>query len=149
MSNVSLKLLGCVAGLGALAFLPLGAQAHHSFSIYDLDNPIEITGKLTKFQFRNPHVMLEVETEDGETQTVTWAIESMNPGRWDRANVPRDPAVVGDIVTIKGWPGVKGDPIMALSSITTDEKGTTVVRATIRQGQAGSRSGSRGSGMGR
>lgn len=133
MAKLFLKSLGSVAALGALFLVPSSVQAHHSFAIYDLDNAIEITGELKKFQFRNPHITLEVEAVDAEGNTRKWLVESMAPRRWDGEGVPRDPAKVGDIVTILGWPGVKGDPIMALGSVTTEEKGTTVVRDRIRQ----------------
>ena len=46
-------------------------QAHHSFAIYDIDSKIQRTGVLTTFAFSQPHIqlMLEVEREDGSTET--------------------------------------------------------------------------------
>lgn len=121
------------AGVASAAILLSAsiADAHHSFAPYDLENAIEITGTLTAFSIRNPHVTLELTTSDGQA---TWDIESMNPRRWDNAGIPRDVAAVGETVTIIGWPAHSGAHSMALGTIVT-ERGTTVVRDRIRQGQ--------------
>lgn len=107
------------------------ATAHHSFAPYDLERTVEVTGTLTAFSIRNPHVTLELTTTDGQ---VSWEIESMNPRRWDNAGIPRDVAAVGETVTLIGWPAHSGEPSMALGTIIT-ERGSTVVRDRIRQGE--------------
>ena len=110
-------------------------QAHHSFAIYDIDNKIQRTGVLAKFEFSQPHIqlVLEVEREDGSTET--WEIESMAPRRWDRFNRPRDVASAGETVTILGWPARDGSDRMVLSTIIT-ERGTTVILEEVRQRRA-------------
>ncbi len=120
---------GLVAATTLCSVSPL--NAHHSFARFDLENIIEITGTLTEFSIKNPHVTLELETSDG---TTTWHIESMNPRRWDYAGIPRDVAEVGETITILGWPAMDGAPSMALGTIIT-ERGETVVRDRIRQGE--------------
>ncbi len=110
-------------------------QAHHSFAIYDIDNKIQRTGVLTKFEFSQPHIqlVLEVEREDGSAET--WEIESMAPRRWDRFNHSRDVASAGETVTILGWPARDGTDRMVLSTIIT-ERGTTVILEEVRQRRA-------------
>ena len=110
-------------------------QAHHSFAIYDIDNKIQRTGVLTKFEFSQPHIqlVLEVGREDGSTEI--WEIESMAPRRWDRFNRPRDVASAGETVTILGWPARDGSDRMVLSTIIT-ERGTTVILEEVRQRRA-------------
>lgn len=127
-----------LAGLGMAALLAAfvsESQAHHSFAIYDIDNKIQRTGVLTRFEFRQPHIqlVLEAELEDGTKET--WEIESMAPRRWDRFNHPRDVAAVGETVTILGWPARDGSDSMALSTIIT-ERGTTVILEEVRQRRA-------------
>ena len=111
------------------------SQAHHSFAIYDIDNKIQRTGLLTKFEFAQPHIqlVLEAELEDGSKET--WEIESMAPRRWDGFEHPRDVASVGETVTILGWPARDGSDNMALSTIITD-RGTTVILEEVRQRRA-------------
>lgn len=125
-----------LAAAPALLLLICGdAQAHHSFAIYDIDNKISRTGVLTRFEFTQPHIQLELEAvlEDGSTET--WHIESMAPRRWDRLNNPRDVASVGETVTILGWPARDGSDTMVLSTVIT-ERGETVILERVRQRRA-------------
>lgn len=107
-------------------------QAHHSFAIYDIDNKISRTGVLTKFLITNPHIQLRLEVTNGDGSKETWEIESGAPRRWETANLSRDMAIVGETVTITGWPARNGLDTMALSTITT-ERGTTVIMGEIEQ----------------
>ena len=110
-------------------------QAHHSFAIYDIDNKIQRTGVLTKFEFSQPHIQLVLEVEREDDSTETWEIESMAPRRWDRFNHARDVASAGETVTILGWPARDGSDRMVLSTIIT-ERGTTVILEEVRQRRA-------------
>ncbi len=123
-----------IAGL-ALALTSSLAAAHHSFAIYDIDNKISRTGVLKKFKFSNPHIeiVLEATLENGSKET--WAIESMNPRRWDSFDYPRDFVKVGDKVTMLGWPARDGKNEMALSTIVSDD-GELVIIEQVRQRRA-------------
>ena len=117
--------------------LMLGSKsfAHHSFAIYDIDNKISRTGVLTRFEFTQPHIRLELEVDREDGSKEIWQIESMAPRRWDRLNNPRDVASVGETVTISGWPARDGSDAMVLSSIVT-ERGETVILEQVRQRRA-------------
>jgi hypothetical protein len=62
----------------AFLWFPGIANAHHSTAIYDSDNPIELTGKVSAWKFTNPHCLIELEVvaENGETQM--WTLEGSN-----------------------------------------------------------------------
>jgi hypothetical protein len=109
--------------------------SHHSFAVYDIDNKIERTGVLTKFQFAQPHIrlLLKVVHDDGTIEN--WDIESMAPRRWDSFGHDRDFAKEGETVTIIGWPARDGSDKMALSTIIT-ERGKMVVLNEVRQRRA-------------
>ena len=111
------------------------AEAHHSFAIYDIDNKIERTGILTKFEFVQPHVMMELvaQREDGSSET--WLIESGAPRRWAEYGLDTSVASVGEEVTILGWPARDGTDRMVLSTIIT-ERGRTVFWEEIEQKRA-------------
>ena len=50
--------------------------AHHAFAAeFDADRPVNLTGKVTKMEWINPHawVHIEVEKEDGSVEA--WMIE--------------------------------------------------------------------------
>jgi len=121
--------------LVALVCAPLGAQAHHSFAVFDIDNKIQRSGTLTKFEFRNPHVMMELVVERDDGSMETWAVESGAPRRWAEYDLDASVANVGEHVTIFGWPARDGSNSMVLSTIIT-ERGTTVFWEEIEQKRA-------------
>lgn len=55
------------------------ADAHHSFAMFDLSQHKLIEGRVTAWNYNNPHswLHLEVEGEDGEMQT--WSFEGASP----------------------------------------------------------------------
>ena len=106
--------------------------AHHSFAIYDIDNTIDRTGLLVRFEYRQPHIELELLVDNADGSTELWIIESASPQRWERMGLPRELAEIGDQVTITGWPARNGTPQMLLSAITT-ERGRTLVLDKVRQ----------------
>ncbi|MGI9257756.1 MAG: DUF6152 family protein [Gammaproteobacteria bacterium] len=83
----------------------LGAYAHHSpFLFFDPSTTIEIEGELTSVQWRNPHVMFEVETADG----VPWVVEANAVSILRRMNLTPDTFREGDQVSVAGWPAQRG-----------------------------------------
>jgi hypothetical protein len=66
------RLLAAIAGLAATAWLVAPALAHHSMSMFDTSKEILIKGKVVRFEWKNPHVYLIVETvgEDGKKQVI-------------------------------------------------------------------------------
>jgi hypothetical protein len=121
--------------LVALVCAPLGAQAHHSFAVFDIDNKIQRSGILTKFEFRNPHVMMELAVQRDDGSMETWVVESGAPRRWASYGLDASVASVGEAVTILGWPSRDGSDIMVLSTIIT-ERGKTVFWEEIEQKRA-------------
>jgi len=56
------------------------AWAHHNMSaFFDFNNRVTITGTLTKFDWRNPHIDVFVDTKDGE-RVQLWRLEGPSPG---------------------------------------------------------------------
>jgi hypothetical protein len=55
------------------------AGAHHNMSaLFDFNNRVTVTGTLTKFDWRNPHIQLIVDVnKDGQTET--WTLEGPPP----------------------------------------------------------------------
>ena len=60
MSHRTIFLAAAALTFAATAF------AHHNMSaIYDFNDKITMTGTLTKIDWRNPHIELDVESKDG------------------------------------------------------------------------------------
>ena len=66
------RLLAAIAGLAATALFVVPALAHHSMSMFDTSKEILIKGKVVRFEWKNPHMYLFVETvgEDGKKQII-------------------------------------------------------------------------------
>ena len=66
------RLLAVLAGLAVFVFLGAPALAHHSQAMFDTSKEILIKGKVVRFEWKNPHMYLVVETvgEDGKKQLI-------------------------------------------------------------------------------
>ena len=55
------------------------AWAHHNMSaLFDFNDRVNLSGTLTKVDWRNPHIELIVDTKSGE-QVQTWSLEGPPP----------------------------------------------------------------------
>ena len=64
---------GCL-GLAAL-LAPPAATAHHSFAMFDHVNRITLAGTVTRFEWTNPHVYIELDVPDGKGGAKHYSIE--------------------------------------------------------------------------
>lgn len=107
-----------------LSLVP-AALAHHSFqATYDMDNTIEIRGKLIQMNFRNPHssVMILAPDENGVEQR--WGIEWGGASLLQRQGLTRTSFKPGDEVVITGQPSrEKTDYRMRMESILRPSDG--------------------------
>ncbi len=98
------RLLLCVFGLTGIAVTPLTATAHHAFAAeFDRNQPIEITGKVSKVEWMNPHARIYVDVTDANGETVNWNLEMGSPNGLMRRGWRRDSLKPGDAITITGW----------------------------------------------
>jgi len=89
--------------------LSTGADAHHSFSAnYQLDQLVEMEGRVSSFVWRNPHCFLymEVMTDDGEQ--VTWMLELLNTILATNVGWTANTFSVGDVLEFSGNPARTG-----------------------------------------
>jgi hypothetical protein len=96
------RFAAAIAVSGALA-VSVPVVAHHSFAAeFDADQPIELTGTVTKVDWMNPHTFfyIDVETDDGDYQH--WALELGSPNGLTRRGWTRNSLKIGDIVTVTG-----------------------------------------------
>jgi Family of unknown function (DUF6152) len=99
-----------VVGLSMLGLVAASASAHHSFSVFNMQTEIEITGVVKEVQWTNPHiwVWIDVTGEDGEV--VTWGLEGMSPNFLARRGWSRTTLEPGDEVTVALRPLNSGEP---------------------------------------
>ena len=101
-------------GLGLLSLvlvLAVPLQAHHSFSAqYDRNQPVELTGAVTKVEWNNPHVYFYIDVLNGETGEVeNWAWEMGAPAVIQRQGWSRNSMKIGDLVAVEGSRAKNGD----------------------------------------
>ena len=98
------RVLYSVMALSALlAAVPL--SAHHSPSaIFDMTKPISVTGTLTKIDWINPHIVIEMDAKGGDGKVEHWTFESNPPSWYRRVGVARADfaKAVGQTVTVGG-----------------------------------------------
>jgi Family of unknown function (DUF6152) len=112
--------LGLTASLCALAATaPVPVLAHHSFvAVFDSEQPIELTGTVTRVEWMNPHVWLylDVVGEDGAVQS--WAFEMGSPNRLTRYGWHQNSLPAGQVVTIAGSRSRDGGLKGAVNTVT-------------------------------
>ncbi len=76
---------------------------HHSDSVYDKENLVTIEGTVVKFEWRNPHTYVQIETADAEGSRVT-NVEAGSISWLGPLGLARDSFQVGDRVTANVYP---------------------------------------------
>lgn len=94
----------------ALAFAVQG-RAHHSFSMFDREHPITISGTIREFQWVNPHTWVQILVPTpGKAKPVEWSIEGRSPNVLARRGWKRTELKPGDKVKLVIYPLLDGSP---------------------------------------
>ena len=111
------RLVIAVACAGVLLGAP--TRAHHSFSaMFDGSKPLEISGVVTKLEWKNPHVYFYVDVPGPGGKVLNWACETNGPGGLIRQCWKRDSLKEGDRVTVNGYPARDGSNTMDARRVT-------------------------------
>jgi hypothetical protein len=93
------------------------AWAHHSQSEYDLRSKVEITGTVTKVEWRSPHAWIYVDAVNEKGETVNWSLELPSPVTLMRRGWTRDSLKPGDHIKVSGAPARNFAAIAIANSI--------------------------------
>src|SRR5918999_3194698 len=77
------------------------ANAHHSHSMFDMTKEVSLTGTVTSFSYRNPHVFLYVDVKNEKGEVVSWAVEMSNISNMQTRGIYLSTFKAGDVVTVK------------------------------------------------
>jgi hypothetical protein len=109
---VALRLALLVLSVSAAVF------AHHGFAVeFDSNNPVELTGTVTKMEFMNPHIYFYVDVKGKDGKVVNWAFEGGPPNVIYRQGWRKDTLKPGDVVTVKGFRAKDGTHLAACSTV--------------------------------
>ncbi len=94
----------------AAVLVPLASLAHHSVPVnFDMQSDIEVTGKITRTKWVNPHSQLTLDVVSDTGEAETWLVEmnALNTIRrlGKRLGWSTDNFVVGEKITVGGWKG--------------------------------------------
>lgn len=122
-----------------LSLLSTGAFAHHSFSAtFDDTKTITVEGVVTKFSFRNPHVLVYMDVKDKDGKVVNWMSEGaaatlMRRRGWDKGIIN-----IGDVVRVTGNATHDGSAMVSIEEIgILDALGGKLAKSLTEQNQGG------------
>ena len=96
--------------------------AHHSFAAeFDGNKAVILKGKVTQFEWVNPHSWVHIDVMDDSGNTVNWACETAPPNMLYRTGWRRDSLKVGDEVVIEGFRAKDGSHTMNARTVQTPD----------------------------
>ena len=82
--------------------------AHHSFAAFDQSREVTVKGRVTEFQWTNPHAWLVVRGKTANEQDEEWSFEMISPSVLRRNGWTKNSLKVGDEVTVTANPAKDG-----------------------------------------
>lgn len=126
-----------LTALAATTAIQMPAQAHHSFAAaYNMEKPLEITGKIANVRLTNPHSHFFIDVADDNGKVVQWKIEAGTPSGMIRNGYSAEKIRTGDTVTIRGFHARDDSPNGMLTELVLSD-GTVYGMFGPRQGPGG------------
>jgi len=91
--------------LAAIVLLAIAvpAIAHHAFAAeYDADQPVKLKGKVTKFEWTNPHARFYIDVVDEKGVVSNWNLELASPNVLKRNGWSSKILQIGEEITVEG-----------------------------------------------
>ena len=102
-------------------------SAHHSFPAeYDVNKPLYMDGRVTRVEWRNPHVNMFMDVTDKQGKTVNWEIELNSATYMSRDGWKTDTFKSGTEVCVEGFPEKNGKPKFGSTAVHLKSTGQTV-----------------------
>lgn len=118
-----------------LLLVTLPATAHHGAALFDLGREITLEGVVTRVEWGNPHVYIEVETRADPADTTVWMIEGSSASLARRVGWSPESLEAGDRVTVVANPGRNTERKLIRGVSFTKEDGTLLAVPNLRSVQ--------------
>ena len=110
-----LLLLSCI-------FYPVSGFSHHSFSSeFDIEQPIALTGKVTRMQWSNPHGWIYIDVENDDGSVTNWALETSAANNLIRRGWKREDLPAGTTIVVEGFRARNGTPTANIRGIQLED----------------------------
>jgi hypothetical protein len=120
--RISDSLYTIVTGLAGC----LPAYAHHSFAIYDADDPRSIEGIVEEFRWTNPHTMVRLRVDNGDGTESIWQLDFDPVNMLVRRGWTAETLERGDTIAADSHPLHSGQPGGRLIDFAFNDQPTTI-----------------------
>ncbi|SRR5579885_506891 len=111
-----LRALASILLLG-FTFNSAPVMAHHSTAMYNMTNPVTVTGVVERFEWTNPHAYIYLKVTDENGKTTEWTVEMMSLNHLKGYGWSHSTIKPGDTISCTGGPARSGDPVMLTSLV--------------------------------
>jgi hypothetical protein len=110
------------------------AWGHHPFDAeFDLNAPVRLTGTVTKLDWTDPHVVVQLAVVDAGGQTRNWNCEGGSPAAMQQKGWQKDTLKQGQQVTVQGYRS-KSEPFVAAARVIVLPDGKSMSAADDADG---------------
>jgi hypothetical protein len=110
------------AAAAALLLATMRISAHHAFAAeYDESKRVTISGRVTRFEWTNPHAWMYVDGKDESNKIASWSFEMGSPNGLLRRGWRRMELKPGDQVTVEGYRAKDGRNVANAGTVTTPD----------------------------
>lgn len=118
------KMVKFVLACSISAALATPVRAHHSAAAFNTQQEIRVTGTVTQYTFKNPHVYLAIQVKKADGSTSLMEIEAGAASVLNPLGFTRNSVAVGDVVTITGNPARNSPDKLMLGKDLFKQDGT-------------------------
>ena len=116
----------------AMLFSATPSQAHHSAALfYSMGKTVKLHGEVARFNFRNPHAIVELLVKNDKGEVERWTCETSAPSALRKRGWSQESIAVGEVVTIDGIPASDGSKLMRITGVTKADGTQVGVSAKI------------------
>ena len=101
-----------------LARLAMIVLLHHSLGTYDNTKLVPVTGTVTKVDWMNPHVTIQLSVKGADGKLTNQRVQIAAPGRLIKLGVDKNLFAVGSTMTFETWEQKDGNTRLPVAGRT-------------------------------